>query len=326
MKNLIFLCIAASILLFSIIVVNIAPAINHLVDANNWMENSCKFQDDNIKINEDLNAGDEVLKPLKKNRDRCKRKQAMVGLEYTAFNLNLLIGFICSFLGLLHFLNLGNLGKIPGLIGLGGGVIGFVLTFVYVIESGLVFDDIADNIGIRIDSDGAFLEWNSDKKIYTCIFYKKENKDSLYLKYSDYGNTYLNYRKDITFLTEEKNYKYQDMPTGCNFDIDSFLTSTNTDIYNFCKDPDETNAIPSGSPSSYYGDDPTKKLGDCEKIYYISSSTNPIKDNEKKIQYDRWLTTLILSCFIFLFNIGLAIFGFLLFRESNGSSGSVSIK
>ena len=66
------------------------------------------------------------------------------------------------------------------------------------------------------------------------------------------------------------------------------------------------------------GSDPKR----CDKIYKVDFTT----DNENKILYDRWLTSLILSCFIFLFDIGLAIFGFLLFNDSKGSSGSVAIK
>ena len=30
---------------------------------------------------------------------------------------------------------------------------------------------------IRIDSDGAFLEWKCGKKKFTCIYYKEDDKD-----------------------------------------------------------------------------------------------------------------------------------------------------
>lgn len=61
-----------------------------------------------------------------------------------------------------------------------------------------------------------------------------------------------------------------------------------------------------------YIDDKGNKLGDCKKLYQFSYSD----DYKSKNLYDRWLTTIILSCFILLFNIGVAIFGFLIFNSS----------
>ena len=41
-----------------------------------------------------------------------------------------------------------------------------------------------------------------------------------------------------------------------------------------------------------------------------------MNNNSNKVVYDRWLTTMIFSCFIFLLDIGLAIFGFLNLSDS----------
>ena len=285
---------------------------------------SCKSISDNYNIKKDLdlinfvnqNDKDKQLDNLKKQLNKCNRKKAMVGLEITVFNINIIFATICTFLGLLLYLDKINTGKNVGLIGLGCGGIGLILTLVYVIESGLIFNDVADeNLEPRIDSDGALLEWNSSKNRYTCIFYEKDNEDSLKLKYSDYGISYLNYRKDILYRINEKNHEY----TGCKY----AFTSLNN-LWTDCKTRDETDANPSTTKSNYYDvSDSTKKIGECNKLYYYD---NNIYTNEKKILYDCWLTTIILSCFIILFSIGLAIFGFLLIRESNGSSGSVAIK
>ena len=39
---------------------------------------------------------------------------------------------------------------------------------------------------------------------------------------------------------------------------------------------------------------------------------------EEKINlYNSWVTTIVLGCFIFVLDIGLAIFGFLIFKDSN---------
>ena len=56
---------------------------------------------------------------------------------------NIIFSFICAFAGYLLYKNISSDGKYIGLIGLGFGVVGFVLTLVYVIESGLVFTDIS---------------------------------------------------------------------------------------------------------------------------------------------------------------------------------------
>jgi hypothetical protein len=67
-----------------------------------------------------------------------------------------------------------------------------------------------------------------------------------------------------------------------------------------------------------------EKEGDCDKILYIDSNSFTNYGNKNK--YDKYATILVLGCFIILLDIALALFGFLLFKEGNGSSGSVVIK
>ena len=235
----------------------------------------------------------------------------MVSLEYTAFNIDLFFGFICALIGLLVYLNIGNLGKIIGLIGIGGGVLGFVLTLVYVIESLLVFNDIEDDnsTNVRIDSDGGFLQWDSDR--YKCIFYDKNDKDSLIIRFSDYRHKYLNYNKDIQFDNSENHFQIVDCSEpGISYDD--------------CKTLDE--APLEDIPLVYaikrdYSDSDFNPIGECNKLLYYENTT----DNKKKIIYDRWLTTIILSFFILIINIGLALFGFFLIKDSNKSSDSKPI-
>ena len=83
-------------------------------------------------------------------------------MEYTSFIFNVVIGFVCGLLGLLHQLGLKPqfISK-TGLIGLGCGVIGFVLSFVYVIYNGIVYTNYYDNEFIyKMDRFGAFAELN----------------------------------------------------------------------------------------------------------------------------------------------------------------------
>lgn len=319
MKKLIFFLIASAILIFSIIIVNIAPIINGKINnSDTWFTQSCGQLSDNYKYGKEQTNDEDILKPLRKNKDRCYRKQAMYGLEYTTSNLNIIFGFVCALLGFLLFLNLVNIGKYIGLIGLGTGCIGFVLTFVYVIESGLVFNDIIDSSIFRIDSDGAYLEWNESKKRYTCIFYDKNDDDSILLKYSDLGNKYLSYNKDVYYAENEKNYKYLSS-NGC---------ISNTAISNLaCKQLEEldSNLLTFLNAKRSYYDSSTSisnKQGECDRLFNIQRTDS----NENEQIYNSWLTTIIFSCFIFLLYIALAIFGFLVFRESGGSSGQVAIK
>ena len=52
---------------------------------------------------------------------------------------------------------------------------------------------------------------------------------------------------------------------------------------------------------------------DC-KYLYVESSSYYTNTNEYKDMGDRFLTTLLLSLFVCLANVGLALFGFLLFK------------
>ena len=325
MQKLIFLCVATGILLFSIIVVNISPL--GYLGSYNWTFAACSSISDQIKIYEKNFKGskddkDKLLKPYRKDRDRCNRRKAMIGLYYTAYNLDIVSAGICALLGLLVYLKVGDIEKITGLIGLGCGFVGFVLTLVFVIESGLIFNDIDGENKPRMDSDGGVLKWDDTKKTYVCIYYDSKNEDAVLRRYSDWGNKYLSYRKDVSFAEEEKNYKYQ-QTNGCiqkSFSLFSYNIPSNinnggnsnygNDLNDYCK------AISDGNfkvePKRKYRDTSSmEEKGECDKLYYVDSD-----DFLKKIIYDRWLTTIIFSCFIFLLNIGLAIFGFLLFNGS----------
>ena len=349
MNKLIFLCISSAVVIFTVIVLNVSPVIN--IFGTDWYDNSCKYFADKHKYEKEKNYAsqevkDEVLDFYKKGKSVCNSRKAMVGLEYASLNINVVCGFICAILGLLLYLNVGNsIGKITGLIGLGSGVIAFVLTLVYIIESGIIFtqdvvnkdyttfgSEYSNGANIRIDSDGAFLEWDDSKKSYVCIFYKKDKKDSLYLKYSDYGNKYLNYNSDIEFATEKKNYKYIDDSNinTCQFgsNPNSVFIAGATSFYEACKMLDNKDAkyaygANNDEKKPYYSSSSSsQKEGDCDKIFYANSG----QDYGNKNKYDKYVTSLVLGCFIILLDIGLAVFGFLLFKEGNGTSGSVAIK
>jgi len=333
MKNLIFLCVSTAIIIFTVIVLNNAPIINGLVGSD-WYDESCQKYVDLHKYNKDKAASDlsshgvsttnekrskdKWLKLLKKGKNKCYRNKAMIGLEYTSFNFNIVFGFTCALLGLFNYLKIGNIGKIIGIIGLGSGAIGFVLTFVYIIYSGYIFTqdaldksftNIASEFSLaspKIRNDGAFAKWDEDKKGYVCLYYKKNNEDAFYMTYSDYGSKNLNYRTKIKYPKETKNYKY----FGC------YQTSRYS--YSQCKTRDETSNL-GGAKNPYFEDDSsTNEKGKCDYLYYYDTTVN---DYKKQNIYDRWVITIVFGCFIFVLDIGLAVFGFLIFKDG-GSSGT----
>lgn len=325
MFKLLYLCMAGGILLFSVIVVNIAPSINNLNSIQYYSQLSCKYFSDIYKKSKDDKDDDLIVDQNKRQKNRCERGQAMVGLEFAALNCNLVFGFICALLGFFLFFNIGDVGKITSFAGLGAGVVGFVLTFVYVIESGLIFNDVSgDNIP-RISSDGSWAEWDDSKKVYKCKYFNKKNPEVTLLRYSNYGNKYLNYNKDIYF--QENKY---DEVAGCTYQVNYnnnygpfngegdddypenrnlLRTLSDSSYYSFCLQRDENNNVDGERFTN------SRNSNKCDKLYYYSNTPN----NKKKVIYDRWLTTIILSCFIMLLDIGLAVFGFLVMNSSKGT-------
>ena len=339
MKHLIFLCVATCIFILSVIVLNVAPSINGLVGkgyydslggplSSGFADSPCSRYADRYN---DINDGvttitgitqeekEKYLDQLKEGKSDCLRKKAYIGLEYSAFNIDVIFSFVCAILGLLLYSG-NNIGKIVGLIGLASGAVGFVLTFVYIIYNGIVFNNdvvgknylsrtsLYSGAALATKSDGAVLEWKDNK--YVCIFYDKDNKDKLYRKYSNYGVKYLNYYHLNGKDKDEEYYKY----SQC---IDSFTLLD----WDTCKNYDEGTSTYRATKKEMSDTNGNKK-GECDNIY-INEYSNT---NEKKKLYDYWVLTIVFGCLIFVLDIGLAIFGFLIFKDSSGTSGAVSLK
>jgi len=356
MKNLIFLCIASAIFIFSVISLNVAPTINGLVgkgkykrngdlDSTNygWADYPCSYYSNLYNDNKDKSVSeghwadqedkDYHLDLVKEGKNNCLKKQAMIGLEYSSFNINVIFSFICAILGILLYSG-NNIGKIVGLIGLGTGVIGFILTFIYIIYSGIIFNnDVVDKkYGILtgddpyVDSyvstkpDGAFLKYKDDK--YVCIYYDKDNKDKLFRKYSEYGNWNLNYYHLDSKNKDDDFYKYSEISStgksGCTYDISGYKGKY---LWDLCKNLEETK-----NEKYKIKDENGNKKGECDKIYLLPLSSSLPTTNEKRKLYNYWVTTIVFGCFIFVLDIGLAIFGFLIFKDSKGAPGAVPIK
>lgn len=206
--------------------------------------------------------------------------------EYFSFIVNMGIGFICVILGL-HSIQKETIPK-TGAIGIILGVIGFVLTFIYIVFNGIVYTNYyKDNIYKR-DGDGAYAELLDTK--YKCIYFTEENnKDTLFAKYSDLIKSQYNYNKELKEIFEDEHTEQG----GCK-------------IYYFSE----------CEAKGYIWDIKTytDKNGEnkiCPKLYYYN-------DGENYENYDlsaRFLASLILSLFTALCHCGLAFCGFMLSKE-----------
>ena len=290
-KTLIFLCFSTAILVLSIVVVCISPIFNNIKieSQGNWSFSLWRTL--NCKILEDLEKSDSValddIQKYKRQKTICKRKKAMHDLEYAALIINLILGFVCANFSLLHCLDVGkDFEKKTGIIGCVTGIIGFIITLVYICFSGYIFDnDIAYSEKTKIRKlfpNGA--EYKNEGNKFIHIYENDKGDDSEYAKFKDLGGKQYNY--------DSKYYK-------------TFTSSSNSEIY--CKYTSSGNV-----PSSY---------SSCDYIY-----TTVYPSTENKDLYDRWLTTLILSIFIVACNIGLLIFGFLLFKNGADSSEGQAVQ
>ena len=312
-KEFLFFLFATLITALTVITFNTGPIINGKIGSN-WKTLNCLLYSDRYKQNkEDLpedtdelkEKKDKALKRLKKTRDSCYREKAFYGLEYSSFTINLVIGFICSLLGLLHYLNEGKtFSSKTGLIGLISGSISFIITLIYVIYSALVYSKDYSSV-YKTDEKGIFATWDSSSNTYHCSFYNDEDSKANYAKFSELSKKQYNYNKDnyISYYSNEygkhpENFKCSD------------------DVYYYASRCSSSESFTIGSitnPKEYTDENGNTKQ--CLNLY-----NNPIKTNENKDIADRWLTTLIVSIIIILCNIGLAIFGFLLFKNKEDSN------
>ena len=292
-KGLLFFCCACCILVLTIINLSIGPVISKAVGVGGssgnyifdrpWATANCEeFKDGK----DDANCqNDKCEKQWDSLIDYCTRAKGMHDMEYTAFIFDIVIGFVCGLIGLLHLFDLKkDFVSNTGLIGLICGIVGFVLTFVYVIFNGIVFTG-QYSVEYERDGDGVFAEEQSDGS-FKCLYF------------DDSGDSFAGRAKFSDLNKKQYNYKhkfYDGVDTSQCVDTQGKLIvccATNEKI-------SSTNCQGATFPAQ----------NACPKLYAdkIESITN-------KDIFDRFLTALILSLVVCLANIGLALFGFLLFR------------
>ena len=302
MNKTLFLIFSAAIVIFSVICIGSSPLINRVTISGvyeplGWGYLNCKKRSDDYKKVKDAtpltgDAKDNYLKPYKHDLNLCNRKKAVYGLEHASLIIDVILGFLCLILGLLHYFDVGKpFEKVTGIIGLATGIIQFVLTLVYVCYSGYIFtNDVPSYTYLKTDSNAVVGSYEDN--YYKCNYYDKDDPYSIYAKYNDLGKKIYNYNKDYIKAAITDDVK------KC---VSSYLA------YSFNLECTSGEGYVQGSTS-------TTKYLDCDKLYSISSTT----EVRNRYLYDRWVTTIIFACFIFVCDIGLAIFGFLLFK-SDGS-------
>ena len=332
-KTLIFLCISCALIIFSIITICTGPILTGNFD---WKNNNCQHYADHHKYIDSKTYAtgilkDDYLKYLKKGQHLCERQKAMYGLEYASFISDLFFGVLCCLLSLLHYFGIGKVfEKVTGIIGLACGIIGFILTFIYIIYSGYIFTNdgpgkeydfsstsepgtssvnpYSSSSIIKLNKDRVFAEWKDNK--YECLYFEKDNEDSFYAKYNDLGKKQYNYHKDFEFEDDDSDSDYENCRIN-KFPVYNALTDIGTStIFSFCKSPDiSTNK--------------NEDNKDCKYIYFENSYSDEVYF---KYIYDKWVTAIIFGCFIIVLNLGLALFGFLLFKQTDGQSGPVTLQ
>ena len=204
-------------------------------------------------------------------------------MEYIVFIIDLGIGFICVILGLNGIQK--ELMPQTGLLAMILGVIGFILTFIYLVLNGIVYTNYNDgNNTYKIDGDGAFAELEGDK--YKCFYFsEKNNEDALYAKFSDLIKSQYNYNKKLKDIEKDEN----------------------SELYH-CNGVSPVNCLENGYIE---GKRPYGSGNYCSKLYNYRSN-NYYKNYAIS---SRFLGCLIITLFISLCLCGLAFCGFLLNKE-----------
>ena len=120
MKKTLFLILSGVIVIFSIICICSGPVINGVIPlSNSWKTKNCQILSDEVKNLEDKKSDKSDIKKKKKERNKCNRDKAMYGLEYSSLIVDVICGFVCAILGLLHYFDIGKpFEKVTGIIGL----------------------------------------------------------------------------------------------------------------------------------------------------------------------------------------------------------------
>ena len=296
-NNLFFLIISCISICFTIIVICNGPVINDILRIS--PSENCKQYSDQYDQNKKAGTLTEALKKsIKKQLHKCNRDKAMYGLEYSSLIMDIFFSFVCCLLGFLNYYGVAKgFEKIIGIIGLASGVICFVMTLVYICYSGYIFTNDPSDVA-KLDKDGLYAELKEG--VYKCKFVKDDDPDAVYAKYSELGKKQYNYNKDNYFLTSGS--EIYDCSINHSSDEAKYYCILNPSLFNAAASAKNHDGKP------------------CKNLY--SYQKNNSIDN--KYDYDRWVTSIIFGVFVIACSIGLALFGFLIFK-GDGSNGHTPV-
>lgn len=281
-----FIC-SCAVLGLAVINLHLSPVYNGKVGF--WNLYNCDVLSDQIKEAKNKNETPQSLIEIAEAElTECIIKKSFYTIEKAVFVINIGIGFICALLGLLGLEK--ETSKKSGILGLALGIIGAILTFIYVIFNGIVYTNYYDKTVYKINEDGAFAESSYDDK-YKCIYFNKENDDkALKAKFSDLLKSRYNYDKEMSAAFSDSKEK-----SGCNGQKSPLDCATD----GFIK-----------GPINYYIDGDYKK---CYNLYYYENK----RDNSNYDISSRFLAALIFSLFTVLLYCAMCFFGFMVLKESS---------
>ena len=280
--NSFFLICAAALFSLSVITINIAPIISkaHTSFFEGWGTRNCKILDDNLDYQKSIGAYDEYKNALnleERKIDECRYHNIMYSLEYAAFIIDVSLGSILAFLGLIHYIEPGNnFQKISGLLGLFFGAVCTIITCVYLGFSGYIFNTEPIRNIQKLYSNKATWKWNGQKYVKD-YDENSSDYDEKFIKIKDLGKKQYNYDSDIYRASRDLQSEF-----------------------NLCR----ANRAPN-SRMNYQG---TK---DCDYIWALDVINNSV---ENKYLHDKWVTSIIFTSFMCVCGIGLSIFGFFIFK------------
>ena len=290
-----FIC-SCAILIFAITNFSIGPAINKkLVSAQEFSVSNCDYEADKYEkaLEQDPNMLEIIKEESEYNITMCRNKKAMVNMEYTSFFFNTAIGLICVLLGL-HALQKDLIPK-TGLIGMVCGVVGFALTFVYIILNGIIYTNYSPNkYYYKIDGDGAFAELDGEK--YRCLYFKKQGETrAIIAKLSDLIKSQYNYNKALI----------DSFKTDVDKNTSTSTCSTSRSVIESCGKWEYILELERYKYLENF------QLKQCNKLYYFRN----YRDYQNYDLSARFLTALLLSIIILLFYCGLIYSGFTMKKE-----------
>jgi hypothetical protein len=175
---------------------------------------------------------------LKKGKKLCPSNKMMHKFKYISFYINIFFGILCAILSLLHHYNIARrFERYTGLIGVISGIVGIILTSMFIIYNGLLFsnDDFGKDLIYNTIATPAKNkkkevvsyknnknEWDNSEKHYYNFYYGQKDEELTYQKYKELCQEYKNNKKlatnDDDNEDNEKRFIKSDYFLGDNYE------------------------------------------------------------------------------------------------------------